>query len=201
MNYELLGQNIQTIRKMKGLTQQELSDKIGINLQSLSKIERGVNYPTFDTLEKLTEALQVTPNELLSGKLKTSSHMMAEISAFLAEEEVLNVELAHGQFDNPLDEDEWIAYELEKLRTYIDEYVNSDKRTAKDLYPVKELIQNLKFKKLLARYDDYLSHDLFGETLNGHKSPNPYVKEIVETATIDENELLNRSIEFPDDFD
>ena len=47
-----LGENIQTIRKHRGMKQQELADKIGINMQSLSKIERGVNYPTFDTLEK-----------------------------------------------------------------------------------------------------------------------------------------------------
>ena len=37
--------------------QQELADKIGINMQSLSKIERGVNYPTFDTLEKIMALL------------------------------------------------------------------------------------------------------------------------------------------------
>ena len=40
-----LGENIQTIRKHRGMKQQELADKIGINMQSLSKIERGVNYP------------------------------------------------------------------------------------------------------------------------------------------------------------
>ena len=50
-----LGENIQTIRKHRGMKQQELADKIGINMQSLSKIERGVNYPTFDTLEKIME--------------------------------------------------------------------------------------------------------------------------------------------------
>ena len=62
-----LGENIQTIRKHRGMKQQELADKIGINMQSLSKIERGVNYPTFDTLEKIMDVLGVTPNELLSG--------------------------------------------------------------------------------------------------------------------------------------
>lgn len=201
MNYELLGQNVQTIRKMKGWTQQELSDKIGINLQSLSKIERGVNYPTLDTLEKLTQALEVTPNELLSGKLKTSSHMITKISEFLAREEAFNVELAYGQYDSPLDEEEWIAYELEKLRAYILEYVNADKRVASDLYPVKDFIQNLKFKKLLSRYDDYLCHDLFGETLSGHKVPNPYVKEVVENMIMDETGKVHRSLEYPDDFD
>ena len=33
-------------------------------------IERGVNYPTFDTLEKIMDVLGVTPNELLSGEWK-----------------------------------------------------------------------------------------------------------------------------------
>lgn len=67
MKYELLGENIQIIRKLQGMKQQELADSIGINMQSLSKIERGVNYPTFETLEKIINVLGVTPNELLSG--------------------------------------------------------------------------------------------------------------------------------------
>ena len=54
MKYELLGENIQRVRKFRGMNQQELADAIGINMQSLSKIERGVNFPTFDTLEKIT---------------------------------------------------------------------------------------------------------------------------------------------------
>ena len=53
MKYELLGENIQRVRKFRGMNQQELADAIGINMQSLSKIERGVNFPTFDTLERL----------------------------------------------------------------------------------------------------------------------------------------------------
>ena len=36
-----LGENIQIIRKHRGMKQQELANKIGINMQSLSKIERG----------------------------------------------------------------------------------------------------------------------------------------------------------------
>ena len=67
MNYKHLGQNIQTVRKLKRMKQQELADAIGINLQSLSKIERGVNYPTFETLEKIMAVLEVAPNEMVSG--------------------------------------------------------------------------------------------------------------------------------------
>ncbi|MCI8514440.1 MAG: helix-turn-helix transcriptional regulator [Lachnospiraceae bacterium] len=39
------------VKKLKGIKRQEFSDAVGINLQSLSKIERGVNYPT---IEKFT---------------------------------------------------------------------------------------------------------------------------------------------------
>ena len=66
MKINHLGNNIQTIRKFRGMKQQELADKIGINMQSLSKIERGLNYPAYETLEKIMEVLDVTPNELLS---------------------------------------------------------------------------------------------------------------------------------------
>ena len=41
MKISHLGNNVQTIRKFRGMKQQELADKTGINMQSLSKIERG----------------------------------------------------------------------------------------------------------------------------------------------------------------
>lgn len=201
MNYRLLGHNIQLIRKLKGLTQQELSDQIGINLQSLSKIERGINYPTFETLEKLTEALGVTPNELLAGELKSTSHIESDILDFLDREERLNVELAHGQYDNPLDEEEWREYELQKLQEYISDYVHSEKRSATDLYPLKKLIQYQKFQILLDRYDDYLCFDIFGETIEGHKRVNPYVKGIIKTMAMDEEGKISSELDYPDDFD
>ena len=71
--------NIQTIRKYRGMKQQELADKIGINMQSLSKIERGLNYPAYDTLEKIMDVLGVTPNELLSGEWKYVNQAEKEV--------------------------------------------------------------------------------------------------------------------------
>ena len=94
-----LGENIQTIRKHRGMKQQELADKIGINMQSLSEIERGVNYPTFDTLEKIMDVLGVTPNELLSGEWKYVNQAEKEVCQFLRIEERLNAELKHGHYD------------------------------------------------------------------------------------------------------
>ena len=170
-----LGENIQTIRKHRGMKQQELADKIGINMQSLSKIERGVNYPTFDTLEKIMDVLGVTPNELLSGEWKFINHAEKEVCQFLKTEERLNAELKHGHYDNFFDsEEEWLEYELEQLRKYIIDYINGTEIQASDLYPIKEFIQHLKFQKVLDRYDDLYSMDMFGESTDGHKYGTPY---------------------------
>ena len=191
MKYQLLGENIQRVRKFRGMNQQELADAIGINMQSLSKIERGVNFPTFDTLEKITSVLGVTPNELLCEEWKNTSHMEQEILKFLEREERLNVELAHGQYDNYFDSEvEWKEYELKKLREYIMDYIGSEDRQASDLYPIKELIQRHKFQNLLDKYDDLYSLDLFGETIEGHRNINPY-----EWKNIEGNIILNRHVD------
>ena len=191
MKYQLLGENIQRVRKFRGMNQQELADAIGINMQSLSKIERGVNFPTFDTLEKITSVLGVTPNELLCGEWKNTSHMEQEILKFLECEGQLNVELAHGQHDNDFDsEEEWKEYELKKLREYIMDYIVSEDRQASDLYPIKELIQRHKFQNLLDKYDDLYSLDLFGETIEGHRNINPY-----EWNPIESDIILNRYVD------
>ena len=191
MKYQLLGENIQRVRKFRNMNQQELADAIGINMQSLSKIERGVNFPTFDTLEKITSVLGVTPNELLCGEWKNTSHMEQEILKFLEREERLNVELAHGQYDNYFDsEEKWKEYELKKLREYIMDFIGSEDRQASDLYPIKQLIQRHKFQNLLDKYDDLYSLDLFGETIEGHRNINPY-----EWNPIEGKIILNRHVD------
>ena len=43
-----------------------------------------------------------------------------------------------------------------------------------DLYPIKTFIQHLKFQKVLNRYDDLYSMDMFGESTEGHKYGTPY---------------------------
>lgn len=47
-----LGNNVQKIRKQKRMTQKELAEAIGINLQNMSKIERGVSSPAFDNFKR-----------------------------------------------------------------------------------------------------------------------------------------------------
>lgn len=182
--------------------QRELADKIGINMQSLSKIERGVNYPTFDTLEKIMDVLGVTPNELLSGEWKYVNQAEKEVCQFLRIEERLNAELKHGHYDNFFDsEEEWLEYELKKLREYITDYINGKSIVASDLYPIKEFIQHLKFQKLLDHYDDLYSMDMFGESIEGHKYRTPYqVVKMINPNSKEDMELL-REVLKNNDFD
>jgi len=54
-----VGLRIRTIRKRRGLTQEELGERIGRSADAVSQIERGVNLPGFDTLERMAEVLAV----------------------------------------------------------------------------------------------------------------------------------------------
>ncbi len=55
----LLGARIKELRKIKGLSQEVLSEKVDIDPKHLSRIEVGRGFPSLDTLEKIANALDV----------------------------------------------------------------------------------------------------------------------------------------------
>jgi transcriptional regulator with XRE-family HTH domain len=57
---------IKELCKNKGITLNQLAEKIGISQPSISGIATGKQKPSFDTLEKLAEALEVSPAELFA---------------------------------------------------------------------------------------------------------------------------------------
>ena len=61
-----LGQRIKDLRKIKGLSQEVFAEKIGIATKTLSSIETGNAFMTSQTLEKILEILEITPNELFT---------------------------------------------------------------------------------------------------------------------------------------
>ena len=50
---------IKTIRKRRGLTQAHLAEKIGRTGDAISQLERGLSLPSFETLDRLAQALDV----------------------------------------------------------------------------------------------------------------------------------------------
>ena len=63
-----LGERIAQFRKEKGLKQDELAEMLGITPQAVSKWENDQTCPDITLLPKLAEILEVTVDELLSGK-------------------------------------------------------------------------------------------------------------------------------------
>ncbi len=59
-------QKLQTLRKQKGITQQELADALFVSRTAISKWESGKGYPSIDSLKLLAEFFSVTVDELLS---------------------------------------------------------------------------------------------------------------------------------------
>ena len=60
-----LGDNLRDARERLGLTQEQVSDRSGVQAGEVSRIERGKRDPKVSTLEKLAAAVEVEPGELL----------------------------------------------------------------------------------------------------------------------------------------
>ena len=59
-----LGQNIQTARKAKGISQETLAEKIGVSRQALGKWEKDTALPGVDNLQALAKELGVSRTTL-----------------------------------------------------------------------------------------------------------------------------------------
>ena len=68
----MLKENIKTIRKEKGLSQEELAIKLNVVRQTISKWEQGLSVPDSEMLVSLSEVLE-TPVSTLLGETVTES--------------------------------------------------------------------------------------------------------------------------------
>ena len=59
-------EKLQELRKQKGLTQEELAEKLYVSRTAISKWESGRGYPNIDSLKALAKFFSVTVDELLS---------------------------------------------------------------------------------------------------------------------------------------
>ena len=88
----MLNENIKAIRKSKGLSQQDLADKLNVVRQTISKWEQGLSVPDSDLLIVLSEALE-TPVSTLLGE--TVAEIEADESKALSEKlEIINLQFA-----------------------------------------------------------------------------------------------------------
>ncbi len=67
MNTEKIAQQIATLRKTKGLTQNELGERVGVSFQAVSKWERGETLPDITILPDLAKVLETSIDNILLG--------------------------------------------------------------------------------------------------------------------------------------
>ena len=58
------GKRLQLLRVAAKVTQEQLANDVGVTIESISNIERGIHGPSFDTLEKIAQALQIAVRDL-----------------------------------------------------------------------------------------------------------------------------------------
>ena len=88
----MLNKNIKTIRKSKGLSQEELAIKLHVVRQTISKWEQGLSVPDSDMLISLSEVLE-TPVSTLLGETVIEAEVDT-LKAISEKLEVINLQLA-----------------------------------------------------------------------------------------------------------
>ncbi len=62
------GKRIKELRKQKGYTQEQMAEKAGISVKTVSAIETGARGTTIDMIAILAEMLDTTTDYLITGK-------------------------------------------------------------------------------------------------------------------------------------
>ena len=69
-----IGETIASLRKKKGMTQNELAEKMNVTDKAVSKWERDLSCPDVNTISKLADVLDTSVDELLQAKNKEYSN-------------------------------------------------------------------------------------------------------------------------------
>lgn len=78
MDNKKIGELIAKLRKEKGLTQQELGDKVNVGSRAVSKWECGTTIPDISIINELSEILGISSDELLTGNLKPQKEIKSK---------------------------------------------------------------------------------------------------------------------------
>ncbi len=90
--FNMLNENIKTIRKNQGLSQEELAVKLNVVRQTVSKWERGISVPDSEMLISISEVLETPVNNLLGETVSESK--TDDLKVISEKLEVINLQLA-----------------------------------------------------------------------------------------------------------
>jgi len=115
--------NVERIRKEKGLSQKELADRMGIGQTRLSRIENGKVEPGLLTLDSLARGLDISPVELIidpTGKDKGLIETLGQVRSVSEADQKLILLL----LENFLEKNRLEKLHNIKLKSRLDELKN-----------------------------------------------------------------------------
>ena len=68
----MFNENLKTLRKEKGFSQEQLATRLNVVRQTISKWEKGLSVPDAELLIQLAEVLDVSVSDLLGKKIEVS---------------------------------------------------------------------------------------------------------------------------------
>ena len=87
----MLKENIKSIRKSKGLSQEELAIKLNVVRQTISKWEQGLSVPDSEMLVSISEVLETSVSTLLGENI--SDTKVDNLKAISEKLEIINLQL------------------------------------------------------------------------------------------------------------
>ena len=78
INYNKFGKRLRTARESRKLTQEQLSELTGLSNNYISNIERNRSIPSLETVGKICNVLEVTPDYLLCDSVYTSKEYIKD---------------------------------------------------------------------------------------------------------------------------
>ena len=90
-----LGRRIQSLREKRGLTQEKLEERTGVNTKYISAIERGQKNVTVKTLEKIAKGLDIELYQLtlLSEEPESEKVVKKAIESLIKEADIRTLNL------------------------------------------------------------------------------------------------------------
>ena len=80
MKNKELAQKIKALRSRKGYSQEELSEKTGLSLRTIQRIENGETEPRGDSLKRLAVAFDVLPDEIVDWTVQENKGFIISLN-------------------------------------------------------------------------------------------------------------------------
>lgn len=96
IDFSVIGKRLKQARKEKGLTQEQLVEKMGVSIAYLSKVETGKIHINLERLSQICEILNISEGKILNGTSNNSEvYLNSEFNNLLKKCSAKQLKLAY----------------------------------------------------------------------------------------------------------